>query len=146
MSKPLRTLPPHFLDVAVLVVEDEVLIGMMLASLLQDIGFSSVTIAPNAEQALEAADAQDFGLIVSDIILEHSKLNGIDVVISLMQRRPVPVVFITAHAGVAELQRIADEIPRAAVLRKPAIYRELHNAIAALGSKPNQPLEDLRAH
>ncbi len=134
LSKPLRTLPSRFLDAAVLVVEDEVLIGMMLASLLQDMGFSSITIAANGEQALRAADAKDFGLIVSDIILEHSKLNGIDIVVSLMQRKPVPVVFITAHAGVAELQRIAAETPRAAVLRKPVAYRELHNSIAALVS------------
>jgi CheY-like chemotaxis protein len=132
LSKPLRALPSHFLEVAVLVVEDEVLIGMMVASVLEDIGFSSVTIAANGQQALEAADAQDFGLIVSDIILEHSKLNGIDIVVSLMQRKPVPVVFITAHAGVAELQRIAAETPRAAVLRKPVVHRELHNAIAVL--------------
>jgi len=128
----MRVVAPEFLQVPVLVVEDEVLIGMMVASILEDIGFRSVTIAANSEQALRAADAHDFGLLVSDIILEHSKLNGIDIVVSLLERKPVPVVFITAHAGVGDLQRITVEASRAAVLRKPVAHRELNNAIAAL--------------
>jgi len=127
-----RVVPSEFLQVPVLVVEDEVLIGMMVTSILEDIGFKSVTIAANSQQALQAAEAHDFGLLVSDIILEHSKLNGIDIVVSLLQKKPVPVVFITAHAGVSELQRITVETPRAAVLRKPVAHRELNNAIAAL--------------
>jgi len=132
MSKPDRTIPAEFLRVPVLVIEDEFLIGMMVESILADIGFPSITLVANAEDALRAADAQEFGLVVSDIILENSRLNGIDIVVSLMQRKPAPTVFITAHAGVAELQRISAVTPRAAVLRKPVVERELHNAIAAL--------------
>jgi len=132
MSKPGRTIPPKFLSVPVLVIEDELLIGLLVESLLEDMGFSSITVAARAEEALKAADAYELGLIVSDIILENSKLNGIDIVVSLMRRRPVPTVFITAHAGVAEINRIAEVAPRAAVLRKPVVQRELHNAIAAL--------------
>lgn len=128
----MREIPLAFLQVPVLVLEDEVLIGLMVASILEDIGFRSVVIAANSEQALQAAQAHEFGLLVSDIILEHSNLNGIDVVVSLLERKPVPVVFITAHAGVADLQRITVEAPLAAVLRKPVAKRELHNAIAAL--------------
>jgi CheY-like chemotaxis protein len=131
-SKPLRTISPDFLKASVLVIEDEVLIGMYVVSLLEEMGFASVALAASGGQALQAAEAQRFGLIVSDIILENSELNGIDVVTLLMNINPVPVVFITAHAGPAEIQRISDETPRAALLRKPVINREFHNAIAAL--------------
>jgi CheY-like chemotaxis protein len=128
----LRTISPDFLKASVLVIEDEVLIGMYVVSLLEEMGFASVALAASGGQALQAAEAQRFGLIVSDIILENSELNGIDVVTLLMNINPVPVVFITAHAGPAEIQRISDETPRAALLRKPVINREFHNAIAAL--------------
>lgn len=127
-----REISAENLRIAVLVVEDEVLIGMLVASLLEDIGFESVTIVADSAQALHASSEKDFGLVVSDIILENSRLNGIDIVASILRRRAVPVVFITAHAGVDDLQRIAIETPRAAVLRKPVVGRELQNAIAAL--------------
>ncbi len=132
MSKPVRTIPAEFLKVPVLVIEDEFLIGMMVETLLSDIGFTNITLAAHAEDALRAADTHEFGLVVSDIILENSRMNGIDIVVSMMQRKPAPTVFITAHAGVAELQRISAVTPRAAVLRKPVVESELHNAIAAL--------------
>jgi CheY-like chemotaxis protein len=131
-SKPLREISPDFLSASVLVIEDEVIIGMYVSSLLMEMGFSSVRLVASGAQALQAAEAQSFGLIVSDIILENSELNGIDVVALLMDINPVPVVFITAHAGPSEIQRISDETPRAALLRKPVIHREFHNAIAAL--------------
>jgi CheY-like chemotaxis protein len=131
-SKPLRAISLDFLKTSVLVIEDEVIIGMYVASLLEEIGFSSVTLATSGEQALGAAEAQRFGLIVSDIILDNSEINGIDAVALLMDINPVPVVFITAHAGPSEIQRISDETPRAALLRKPVGHREFHNAIAAL--------------
>jgi len=131
-AKPLRTISPSALKEPVLVIEDEVLIGMYVVSLLEDMGFSHVSLAANGAQALQAAEDQKFGLIVSDIILEGSKLNGIDVVASITRKYPVPVIFITAHAGPSEIQRISQETPRAAVMRKPVVQRDLHNGIAAL--------------
>ena len=131
-SKPLRTLRPKFLETSVLVIEDEFLIALFVANLLEEMGFASVTTAANEEQALQAADARDFGLLVSDIVLQNSRLNGIDIVTRLVRRNPAPVVFITAHAGPADIERIAAETPRAAVLRKPVDVRGLHNSIASL--------------
>lgn len=132
MAQEIRKIPSDFLLRPVLLIEDEALIGMLHEKLLEDLGFSSITIAVNGEQALKASEAIDFGMIVSDIVLERSKLNGIDAVVSLTRRNPAPTVFITAHAGVADLQRIKAETPRAAILRKPVTTRELNNAIAAL--------------
>jgi CheY-like chemotaxis protein len=79
---------------AILVVEDEALIGMWLEQMLMDLGCASVTIAGTVSQALELIDSEKFDAAALDL-----NLNGLEIlpVADALSSRGVPFVFITGY-------------------------------------------------
>ena len=69
-------LKPEVLAAPVLIVEDEAMIAWMLESLLEDMGFTAITVVATGDEALDAARRLSPGLIVSDINLGPSGLDG----------------------------------------------------------------------
>lgn len=125
-------LPCDLLDQPVLVVEDEVMIAWMIESLLEDMGFSSVTIVSSGEAAVAAALRLTPALIVSDINLGSHGMDGIATAATIRSRADPLVLFVTAHAGPGEIDRIGASVPGALILRKPVEYSELAKAVSRL--------------
>ncbi len=131
-------LPRAILERPVLIIEDEAMIAWTLESLLEDMGFVSITIAGRGEEAIAAAARLQPGLIVSDINLGVRGMDGA-ATIAIRQARVIPVLFITGHAGADATARIGRDLPDALILRKPVAKADLQRAVVRLsqGSEPN---------
>lgn len=86
----------------VLVVEDEGLIAHDIASRLEALGHQVVGTVETAEEAVEQAAGAD--LVLMDIHIDGQR-DGIAAAQEVRARHHVPVVFLTAHADRATLER-----------------------------------------
>src|SRR5919112_3804924 len=120
------------MGVQVLIAEDEALIALSLADLLEGEGYE-VALAPDGADALAAArrlgDALD--VLVTD--LNMPRLGGEDLIRELRAERPgLPVVVVTGSAplgGAEALRRHAGGDGPMLLLHKPPDYAELTAAL-----------------
>lgn len=129
---PAARLPRTFLERCVLIIEDEAMIAWTVESLLEDMGFSSITIAARGEDAIAAAEEVNPGLIISDINLGGGGMDGITAAATISRCRTIATVFITGYAGGEPLTRINSQMPHALVLRKPVAFDDLLRALIRL--------------
>ena len=118
------------LGIPVLIVEDEAMIAWMIESLLEDMGFTSISVASSGEDAIAKASSIHPGLVISDINLGQGGLDGIDAAKAILDLTAAPVVFVTGYAGPGERERISRHVPGAHVLRKPITVDVLRRTIA----------------
>ena len=88
----------------VLIVEDEAIISLDIKRLLSSSGFSVAAVAATAEQALRAIETSAPDLVLMDIHLKGAK-DGIETASEIRNLFHLPVVFVTAHADKATLER-----------------------------------------
>ena len=79
----------------VLIIEDEPLISMDLAEIVESLGHEVTTIARTATQAVGAAGTDAPGLVLADIQLADGS-SGLDAVRDILAMFEVPVIFITS--------------------------------------------------
>ena len=79
----------------VLVIEDEVIIGLDIAALTQELGHRVIDIARTRSEAVASAQQHRPGLILADIQLADNS-SGADAVADISALFDVPVVFVTA--------------------------------------------------
>ncbi|MFT3973013.1 MAG: response regulator [Amaricoccus sp.] len=79
----------------VLIIEDEPLISLDLAEIVESLGHEVSTIARTAGQAVQAAGAETPGLVLADIQLADGS-SGLDAVREILTMFEVPVIFITS--------------------------------------------------
>lgn len=80
----------------VLIIEDEMLIAMDLAEMVQRLHHEVVEIVSNHEQAVRATKEHEPGLILADIKLAKGS-SGIEAVREILSSFSVPVIFVTAY-------------------------------------------------
>ena len=120
------------MGVRVLLAEDEALIALSLADLLEAEGHD-VVVAPDGAEALDAARrlGDALGALVTD--LNMPRMGGEDLIRALRAERPgLPVVVVTGSApfgGQEELRRHAGGHGPLLVLLKPPDYAELAAAL-----------------
>lgn len=84
----------------ILIVDDERDIRELISDILQDEGFATRK-AGNSEDAMAAINADAPALIVLDIWLKDSKMDGIDILKVVKRDNPdVPVVIISGHGNI----------------------------------------------
>jgi CheY-like chemotaxis protein len=83
------------LATSVLVIEDESVIAIDIASIVRELGHSVVGIAGSEREAVALAKAKKPGLVLADINLGAGG-SGIDAVSKILQSITVPVIFVTA--------------------------------------------------
>ena len=86
----------------VLVVEDEGLIAHDIASRLEAMGHEVEGPVSTAEEAIERAGSAD--LVLMDIRIDGQR-DGIEAALEIRARHHLPVIFLTAHADRATLER-----------------------------------------
>jgi DNA-directed RNA polymerase specialized sigma24 family protein len=79
----------------VLIIEDEPIIAMDIETIVRDLGHIVTGIAVTREEAVAQALAHRPGLVLADIQLADDS-SGIDAVKDILEKFPVPVIFITA--------------------------------------------------
>lgn len=80
----------------VLIIEDEPIIAMHLATIVEELGHQVVATAASLDAAVKAAAATKPELILADINLADGS-SGIDAVHEILKSGGVPVLFITAY-------------------------------------------------
>jgi two-component system nitrogen regulation response regulator NtrX len=93
----------------ILIVDDEPDIRLLIEAILRDEGFEARS-AGTSDEAIAAYRARRPGLVILDVWLQGSKLDGIGILDVLHQEQPrVPVVMISGHGtietAVAAIQR-----------------------------------------
>src|SRR5918999_1107753 len=84
----------------ILVVDDENDIRQLVSGILQDEGYSTRTAA-DSDSALAAITARRPNLIFLDIWLQGSRLDGLQLLDTVVQQHPeVPVVMISGHGNI----------------------------------------------
>ena len=84
----------------ILIVDDEADIRELIAGILQDEGFET-RLAHNSDAALTEINQRRPSLIVLDIWLQGSKLDGLDLLMVIKEKHPdVPVIIISGHGNI----------------------------------------------
>jgi diguanylate cyclase (GGDEF)-like protein len=113
--------------VKILVVEDERLVALDLQGMLEDLGYDVVGVASSSEDALALVSASEPQLVLMDIRLE-GRLDGIETAALMRRRLKAPIVYLTANADPATLQRALETEP-AGYLAKPFSEQTLRATI-----------------
>ncbi len=84
----------------ILVVDDERDIRELIADILRDEGYET-RVAANSDECMAALNAEAPALMILDIWLKDSSMDGIDILMSVKRSNPdVPVVIISGHGNI----------------------------------------------
>lgn len=114
----------------VLIVEDEVLVGMMLARKIAGYGFTVCDVVGTGEEAVAAAEQYLPGVILMDVSLGGG-MNGLEAAGRIRERLGIPVVFFTGYNRDQKLMARAEALQALAVLDK---LGPIEDIVAALES------------
>jgi CheY-like chemotaxis protein len=109
----------------ILVVEDESITALDVARQLRRLGYQVVALARCGLQAIESALALRPHVVLMDIRLQGD-MDGIEAARSIQAAAPIPVVYMSAHADAATLERIRATTRAAGVVPKPVHLPTLH--------------------
>jgi DNA-directed RNA polymerase specialized sigma24 family protein len=109
----------------VLIIEDEPLIAMDIAQIVQDLGHTVCGTAARKDEALAVAKEEGPGLVLADIQLKEGD-SGIEAVQEILQSIDVPVIFVT---GFPERLLTGEGLEPAFLVTKPFDAETLKTAI-----------------
>ncbi|PID59417.1 MAG: hypothetical protein CR986_05970 [Ignavibacteriae bacterium] len=111
----------------ILIVEDEVIIAMEIADRLQSMGYDVLRIVANGKDAIACAINEKPDLILMDIMIQ-GPIDGIETATKIQERINIPVIYLTANADEATLERakVSDAF---GYLIKPFEEKELNTTI-----------------
>ena len=111
----------------ILIVEDERIIARDLQQTLQELGYDAWGVASSAQEAITLASERIPDIVLMDIRLKGAT-DGIETAAVLRERFNVPIIFLTAHADAATLNR-AKRVEPHGYLVKPVKTDELRSAM-----------------
>ena len=110
-----------------LVVEDESIVAHDLQESLSELGYDPFAVAASAEEAMARAEERRPDVALVDVHI-RGRLDGIQTAQLLQERFRVPVVYLSAHADDATVQRALGTHPYG-YLVKPVVLAELRSAL-----------------
>ena len=116
-------------DRTVLVVEEEVLVAMMLARKIVEVGYRVCAVVTTGEEVLAAAQQHRPGAILMDISL-GGEISGIDAARLVQKEMTVPVIFFTGYNRDQDLLARARAAGGVALLDKLGPVEEMVAALA----------------
>lgn len=115
------------LKINVLVVEDESIVSKDIQHSLTRLGYEVVGAAATGEKALELARAERPDVILMDIMLK-GEMNGVEAAEIIRKELKLPVIFLTAYADEATLNKAKITEPYGYII-KPFKEIDLHTSI-----------------
>jgi CheY-like chemotaxis protein len=94
----------------ILVVDDEAIITMQLEERLSVMGYTVAGMAASGEDAVDKARRTRPDLVLMDIVMP-GKMNGIEAAKIITKELDIPVVFVTAYADDAIIERAKSARP-----------------------------------
>src|SRR5258708_250794 len=124
---PKEVLDPRGILPRILIVEDERIVALDLATTLRELGYAVAASVASGEAAVEQAIALRPNLVLMDIRL-GGEMDGIQAAQAIKKQIDAPVIYLTAHSDDPTLGRATSTGPFG-YLVKPFKTAELHCAI-----------------
>ena len=102
--------------IAILIVEDEVLIAQDLKEILEEVGYDEIYKARNYQQAIELINNHNLDLILLDINLNDSK-SGIDLAEYINKHFQIPFIYITSYSDAGTIANVKQTRPSGFLLK-----------------------------
>ena len=123
----------------IVIVEDESLTALDLAQRLRRLGYQVVAMARNGSQAIQHVLALHPHVVLMDIHLQ-GPMDGIDAARHIQAAAPIPVVYMSAHADAATVERCQATTQAAGFVPKPIHLPTLHATLQRVCSRPQGDL------
>ena len=127
----------------VLIVEDESVVQLHLKRVLGRLGYGVAGVASSRRAAVEIAAAERPDLVLMDIRLEDGD-DGVETAGEIRSQHEVPVVFLTAYADQATLDRV-QAIEPAGYIVKPFTDEDLQATLSTALNK-HKAVRRIQAH
>lgn len=111
----------------ILIVEDEAIIAMELEDRLISMGYEVMGVAMDSKSAIQKVNQRPPNIILMDIHIK-GPLDGIDTAAKIRQQFSIPIIYLTAHADQATMQRAVLTNPFGYLL-KPIRIKDLKTTI-----------------
>ena len=111
----------------IVVVEDEALVAMDLRAKLEDLGYSVPCSSDSGEEAVKLVSLVQPDLVLMDIRL-GGEMDGVQAAGEIHETLDIPVVFLTAYADEATLERAKQTEPLGYLL-KPVDHKSLQTVV-----------------
>jgi DNA-binding NarL/FixJ family response regulator len=115
---------------SVLIIEDEMIHGMLLRSSIENSGYRVVDVISRGEDAVIAALDHRPDLIISDILLKGT-ITGVEAIEQILNHVTVPFIFLTAINDSRIMDKATDTSP-SAIINKPYDMKMLMETIDSL--------------
>jgi len=99
---------------SVLIIEDEMIHGMLLRSSIENSGYRVLDVISRGEDAVLAAIDHQPDLIISDILLK-GPVTGVDAIEQILNHITIPFIFLTAINDSKIMTRAIDTAPSAII-------------------------------
>ena len=113
--------------IKVMVVEDEILIGLMLAKNLRSIGYVVSEVATSGEEAIDRVSLEQPEVIMMDVTLAGD-INGIEAARRIKAEHGTPIIIFSGYSD-KDFYEQARQIEPVAVLSKMGPFSEITAAI-----------------
>ena len=117
----------------ILLAEDEGIVAEDLRKQLTKLGYTVCAVVSTGEEAVKKAEEDNPDLLLMDIRL-NGKMDGVEAVARIHDRRKIPVLYMTAF-GDAETMKRAGGVGAFGYLSKPLELEELQHAIETMLQK-----------
>ena len=107
----------------VMIVEDEAIVALDLKNRLQHMGYAVSSVHATGESAVQATRKTPPDLVLMDIMLD-GQMDGIETARAIRAEHTIPIIYLTAYADEATLQRAKTTGPFGYII-KPFEDREL---------------------
>jgi CheY-like chemotaxis protein len=110
---------------AVLLVEDEVMIRMMVADMLEELGYAIAGEAGDIDEAVRLVQATDFDIAILDVNLNGKVITPVAEAVQLRER---PFIFATGYGA----QGLPEKFRERPVIQKPFQMETLARTIETI--------------
>jgi len=107
---------------SILLVEDETLIGMMVAEMVKELGHTVVAVAGNVDDGQSLAEIKEYDLAILDINLQGFNVQPVAKVIA---DRGLPFFFLSGY----DVRGVPDGFKQMPILSKPCTQEALKRTI-----------------
>lgn len=112
----------------IMIVEDEVLIGMMIKRKVEAVGYQVCDIPTSGEQAIEQAFIEKPDMLIMDVCLA-GQMSGIEAARQIKKALNTPIVFFTGNNTDKTLIEQSKDVNPVAIVDKMGSINDLFSAI-----------------
>jgi len=126
-------------DYKVLIVEDELLVAADIEESLEILGYKVIGSVASGKAAIKKVNEQLPDIILMDIMLKGD-MTGIDTANVIRQKYDVPIVYLTANADIATIEKAKVSLPYGYII-KPFTEKDLQTNIEIARFKFNNDIK-----